>query len=445
MYTEKELKEATQIAYLSFLTDAKSNLKADGITGSFPLRELIRSSFNVQGALKAALEDGISEKDITTKILVQYSDLKDSDKAIIEDFSEDMLDWKVVDIQDKNSLTGFYACCIETSDKDAIIAFRGSENMKKYSNMVNDWMRADFGLLNSRSTRQHEESEQYGEYLLEKGLLDKYDSLAITGHSLGGNLATHFTISSATEEKKELFDKIKQSINFDGPGFSDEYLDEHNEKIKKSAHKLTHLKWSAVGTLLFDVPGEHSEFLGINEDLYDDDIKEKIKYKLITRHSTKSLLFDENGTAKRGKQDFVSKGLSAFSKTVDKVIPEHLTTELFAAADWIFERILRVKEQRSLDFRDVSWAERFAQKGSLLGKCVNFINKTIDILEEGAIALGNELFKPLPNNLTLKPALADVYGGIENDTAFNLTSLNGAITSLNLKSKDNSNKDYLER
>jgi len=448
LYSEKELKEATQIVYLSFLSKASENLKADGRKGPFSVRELIRSSFSVENALSAALRDGVSEKDITTKELVKYSDLKDSDKSIIEEFTDDMLEWKVVDIQDMNSLNGFYSCCIETSEKNAIIAFRGSENMRKYSNMVNDWMRADFGLLNSRSTRQQEEAEKYGDYLLSHGLIDKYDSLAVTGHSLGGNLATHFTISSATEEKKEIFDKIKQSINFDGPGVSDEYLKEHDEKIKKAAPKLTRLKWSAVGTLLFDIPGEHSEFLGINDDLYKDNIKERIKYKIITRHSTKSLLFDKDGKAERGEQDFVSKGLSAFSKTVDKLIPEQVTNELFAAADWIFERVLRIKENRSLELKDVSWAERFSNKGSFLGKCANFINNTLDVFEKGALALGNEISKLFPKQAglgpTLKPALADVYGGISEDYNYNFTHTNSASTALNLENRDK-NKLNFER
>lgn len=438
MYTEKELKEATQIVYLSFLSKAAENLKADGFKGPFSVMDLIKSCMNVQGALNLAIADGMEQKEIRFKDLVRYSDLKDSDKSIIENFSPEMLDWKITDIQDLNSLNGFFACCIETSEKEAIVAFRGSENMKEYSNMVNDWARADFGLLNSRGTRQQEETEKYGEYLLEKGLINKYDSLAVTGHSLGGNLASHFTIASADEGKEELFNKIKQSVNWDGPGVSDEYLNEHQARIEKTAPKLTRYRWSAVGTLLFDIPGEHSEFLGINEDLHKDDPKERIKYKVITRHSTKSLVFDENGKAERGKQDIVSKGLSSFSKAIDKFVPEHITTEIYAAADWVFERILRIKENRNIEFNDASWAERFAKKGSILGSCINFINKTVDVLKEGALALENEiseLFKPQETYIP-KPALADVYGGVAQDYNYNRTFTNNAELGLNFKRKN---------
>lgn len=433
MYTDKELKEATQIVYLSFLSKASENLKADGIKGPYSVRDLIKSCINVQGALNSALADGLNEREITIKELVKYSDLKDSDKSIIEEFDLYMFDWKVTDVNDMNSLNGFFSCCIETSEKQAIVAFRGSENMREYSNMVNDWARADFGLLNSRSTRQQEEAEKYGEYLLEKGLIDKYDSLAVTGHSLGGNLASHFTIATAQNGKEKLFDKISQTINFDGPGVSDEYLAEHGEKIERTAPKLKRYKWSAVGTLLFDIPGEESEFLDINDDLYKDDLKERMKYKIITRHSTKSLLFDKNGNAQRGKQDVVSKGLSSFSKAVDKFVPEYITTEIFAAADWIFERILRIKENRAIEFNDVSWAERFSKKGSILGSCVNFINKTIDIFKEGAISLENEIFELLEPKYKFTPklAFADVYGGMANDYGYNRTAMENVEKRIN--------------
>lgn len=423
MYTDKELKEATQIVYLSFLADAEESLRYDGVKGPYSIMDLIKSQINLESAYKEALANGIDKKNITIRELAMYSNLKDSDKSIIERFSREMFDWKIADISDLNSLNGFVACCIETSEKEAIIAFRGSENMKEPSNMINDWIRADFGLLNSEETRQQEETEKYGEKLVRKGLIEKYNSLAVTGHSLGGNLATHFTIAAAKNGKEELFDKINQTINFDGPGVSELYLNKHKNEIEKAAPKLKRYKWSAVGTLLFDIPGEDSEFLDINDDLYKDDPKKRIKYKLITRHNTKSLLFDENGMAKRGKQDIVSKGLSVLSKAVDKFLPPIITTEIFAAADWVFERLLRVSENRNIQFNDPDWAERFAKKGSVLASCVNFLNKTIDTLREGALELQDEIidiFTPAPK---LKLAYADVIERASYDNHFNISTM----------------------
>lgn len=423
MYTDKELKEATQIVYLSFLADAEETLRFDGVKGPYTIMDLIKSQINLNAAFKEALDAGIDKNEITIKELAKYSNLKDSDKSIIERFSKDMFDWKLVDITDLNGLNGFVACCIETSEKEAIVAFRGSENMSEPTNMVNDWIRADFGLLRSDETRQQEETEKYGEKLERKGIIDKYDSLAVTGHSLGGNLANHFTVSSAKKGKEHIFDKIKQSINFDGPGVSEVYLKKHEAEIKKAAPKLKRYRWSAVGTLLFDMPGENTEFLDINDDLYKDDPKKRIKYKLITRHDTKSLLFDENGNAKRGKQDIVSKGLSTLSKAIDKFLPPIITTEIFAATDWVFERLLRISENRNIQLNDPDWAERFTKKGSVLAACVNFLNKSVDILKQGALGLQNEIaeiFAPVPQ---LKPAYADVMGGINYDNRLNMSAM----------------------
>lgn len=428
MYTEKELKEATQIAYLSFLSQAKESLKADGNKGPFTIRELIKSCINVQSAFDLAIADGVPKEKITLHKLVEYSDLKKSDKSIIERLSKYMLDWKIIHIQDLNSFNGFYACCIETSEKEAIVAFRGSESMRDFSNAFHDWGQADIALVNSRSTRQQEEAEHYADFLLKNGLLERYESIAVTGHSLGGNLATHFTISTATEERKKIFDKIDQSVNFDGPGVSGEYLEEHNEKIEKAASKISHLKWSPVGSLLFDIPGEKCEFLGTKK-LESNRLIDKIKYKF-TRHDTKRLIFDENGRAQRGKQDEFSRKLGKFSRAIDDFIPESITTEIAAATDWIFERILRIKEGRALEFNDVSWAERFCKQGSIIGTCVNFVNKAVDIFKEGALALQNEIgefFNPTIPQLTPKLALADVDGAISaNYRGFNISYQNSA-------------------
>lgn len=437
MCTENELTGASQLAYLGCLKRSQTSLKLDGRKGPYSIRELIMESFNTDVARKLAVGAGIPEDKITLQDLVKYSDLDDSDKSIIKNLSLNEMGWKIIDIHDTRDVNGFYACCIEKSDRNAIVAFRGSESMKKFSNVVNDWLRADFGLLNSRSTRQQEEAENYGTEISRKGLLDQYEEVAVVGHSLGGNLATHFTISTATEEKKELFNKITQSVNLDGPGVSDEYIKEHRERIEKAAPKLTHLKWSAVGDLLFDIPGENSEFLAINEELHQNNPIERMKYKAITRHRTTSLVFDEDGKAKRGKQDMVSKGLSVISKSVDKIIPEWLTTELYAAADWVFESILRVKDKINdvhMEFAKVSWLERFKKRGSVLATCADFINSAIEVFKEGTLCLGegmSEIFFGGDNIACRKVALADVYGSVDSDLNFNLGLLNQTIPNLN--------------
>lgn len=117
----------------------------------------------------------------------------------------------------------------------------------------------------------------------------------------------------------------------------------------------------------------------------------------------------------------VSKELSLISKAVDKIMPEALTIELFAAADWIFDQILKLKqskEGKNIEFDDISWSEWFAQKGSILGKCGKVIEAIIEQCKEGVYNLGEaiaEIFEEPNINAYrgLKPALA--YGLPMND------------------------------
>ncbi len=287
MYTDRELKDATQVAYLSCL----ERIDCD------------------------------TEKD----------------KLILKNLDTKSCNWKIVDVCNKNSTNGFYACVIETSKSEAIIAFRGSENIKKSTNLRNDWLRADLGLLNSVKTEQQLQAEKYADYLIKSGKLDKYERIAITGHSLGGNLATHFTIISAISDRKELYNKIKQSMNFDGPGVSKEYLKYYEKEIRLVSDVINHYKWSAVGCLLYDIPNEHKKFLKINSRIHNKNNMDRLKYRLITRHSTESIIFDDRGMAIIGKQDLLSRILSIISKLIDKILPVKFTTKIFNIMNFIVD------------------------------------------------------------------------------------------------------------
>ena len=380
----------TQIAYLN-LGNVIANLKASGYKGPFVLGDLIISSLNRELAICAAISAGISKSEITLKTIVEYSDLDDADKERILSLQDYMFDWKIIDVEDNRVAKGFYACCIEMDDERGMIAFRGSESENSLETK-RTWFEADFGLLNSRGTWQQEEVDKYLNKIVSKGLLDKHGTVFAVGHSLGGNLAEHALVCMANDEKKRtLFNKVKMAYNYDGPGFSEEYLETYSEAVVKAAPKIKHVKWSAIGDLLFDIPGIKTVYWSINEELHKNDILDRIKYKVITRHSTKSLVYDKNGMAKEGKQDIVSKGLSFISKAVDVIIPEWLTIEAFAVADWIFDKILSVEYGNHINFGKLSWPERSAENGSILGMCTLCIKNMLRVFKEGALSLKNEL------------------------------------------------------
>ena len=325
-YTDKQLIDATQIAYLDLIEKTLLNFRTDGAAkqGPYTLRELIEANINWESAdLNLRLEGGnnttLSKKNI--KELIEFSEISDFDKEIIKNLSEEALDWKIVDIHDKNLENGFYGCVIETSPENAIVAFRGSEGHNKdYAGLINDWVKADFGLFKNKCTEQQKEVERFLDALSVNNVLDKYKFLASTGHSLGGNLASHFAVAAAKgENKKEIFDKLNQVVNFDGPGVSQQYLNFYKDAIKGAGNKIKHYKWSLVGDLLHDISGENIEYLSIDENKYKDNEIDNLKYKTFTRHSTSSLKFSKSGRAIRGEQDNLSKAIHSISIGAEKV------------------------------------------------------------------------------------------------------------------------------
>lgn len=190
-------------------------------------------------------------------------------------------DWKIVGIHDTNDTNGFSACVIETSPGQATVAFRGSEDMfEGHQNARKDWADADFRLLDSVQTRQQAEAERF---LNEnRKLLARYDSLSMTGHSLGGNLAEYATLVS---EKYGLDGRIKQCVSLDGPGFNKEFHEKHRARIEKMNSVMTHYQWSLVGRCLTPVA----------KDNRTGSVKSEARSDLMGRHSLDKIEFGEDG------------------------------------------------------------------------------------------------------------------------------------------------------
>lgn len=294
-YTDKELRDATQIAYLD-LKEGYDNLDFYGIKPPYTIKQIINATKNLNK--RADLVNKIKEGDI----------------------SIDIDSWKITQIHDKNINNGFYGCIIETSDKEAIVAFRGSESTTD-DQFKYDWVDADIGLLNEQQTKQQREVEEFLDDIQTMGYLDKYTSVASTGHSLGGNLSDYFTIRSVAFG---LSDKIKQSYNFDGPGFSNEFLEHEKENIDSISKVMKHYQWSAVGNLLFPVPGV--EFVTSDIKDYRDTstylqnaYTSELAYDLICRHDTRSLVYDEQGNILKGKMDGLAWFMGKLSKGIDRL------------------------------------------------------------------------------------------------------------------------------
>lgn len=261
------------------------------------------------------LEAGFEEKSIPAGTPVALVDLlspKQKQDLIDMGISEQKLNtWKLSAVHNTNDINGFYACVIETSPGNAAVGFRGSEGMGSLSNVQNDWVGADIGLVNSTCTNQQAEVDRFlAKY---QDLLDKYGNLTMTGHSLGGNLAEYATIVS---NRYGLDDNITQCTSLDGPGFSDEFIRIHQKEIEDMSDKMTHYRWSFVGTMLNDLPGVDYEYLNVVNSPDGDE------YNAVTRHSTKFVEYDpETGMFITGEQDGLSKITSIISEGIDHMPP----------------------------------------------------------------------------------------------------------------------------
>lgn len=283
-YTDLQLKNATQVAYQDF---------------DKPYDELVQSGKKPPFAIEELCAQMVS---------AEYPTADDVYHHLFPDLDgENIKGWKIVDYYNTNDTTGFYGCVIDTGNGDAIIGFRGSEGMDDLNNLKHDWLEADLGLLNSTLTKQQGEVEKFLEQISNSEYIDDYNSIAMTGHSLGGNLAEHGAVMAADYG---LGDKLEQCVSFDGPGFSDEYINKNRARIEKVNEKITHYRWSPVGGLLSELPGVGRIPLKYKES--DDFV-----YNLIGRHSTESILFDENGAAVRGELGMWDIFTSKFSQGID--------------------------------------------------------------------------------------------------------------------------------
>ena len=220
--------------------------------------------------------------------------------------------WTLAAVHDTNADNGFYCCVIETSPGQATVAFRGSEGMESgVSNAMNDWARADIGLLKETDTAQQMEVRRF--YEQNADLLKSYDSVATTGHSLGGNLAEYAAIVSP---EYGLDSKITQCVSLDGPGFSDNFISKYGDQIAQMNGKMRHVRWSFVGRLLHDLPGVTYETADVHNVPGAD------KYNCFTRHSLDYLNVDPaTGQVVPGSPDALAIGGKIVSTLIDNAPP----------------------------------------------------------------------------------------------------------------------------
>lgn len=297
VYTDRELMAATQIAYYDF---GAERLAAHG--GRATVRELLRER-DLYRELESKWNhaEGELEKLMAKRNLELYEEIV-ADGSVCGS-------WYVTDVNDRNESDGFYGILIETDSGHAIIAFRGSESYDA-NQIMKDWINADFGLLMAKDTTQQEKA---AEYMADIEKRFSYPQYAVTGHSLGGNLAAHAVIAAPDTMRG----KLVQAVNFDGPGFSEEYMERHQERIASVSAPIDHYRWSLVGALLTQPSCIRSRIVRVTDDIKP--LEELTSNYL--RHSTAFISF-QDGWVQDGTEDLLSKTMGPWSRRIDKEIIE---------------------------------------------------------------------------------------------------------------------------
>ncbi len=139
-----------------------------------------------------------------------------------------------VNIIDDNTQFGALTCMIRNVK---VVSFKGSDKS------VIGWLE-NFRIIYDYPTYTQKLAIQYLKNNI--NLLDS--SVYVTGHSKGGNLA----MVSAMEVLPHDFSKIKQIVNFDGPGFrKEEYISDKYTRIKDKLVNIIPTS-SYIGVLLYN-------------------------------------------------------------------------------------------------------------------------------------------------------------------------------------------------
>lgn len=125
--------------------------------------------------------------------------------------------------------SGLYGCTFVQEGSPDVIAFRGSE-MLGNSNHKNDYIN-DLSLSYSPETPQQRLA---GLYVARYTTVHPGRPFAITGHSLGGNLAVY----AATRTPEAALDRLTAAVSFNGPGFCDAFYKKNRDRLPLVSEKI---------------------------------------------------------------------------------------------------------------------------------------------------------------------------------------------------------------
>ena len=192
-----------------------------------PLKSFNKLKFNE--VINNIRENPIKETDLMRPIVLKVIDIIKNSKRY-----KDMIIENFINMRDES--TQFGVMTIKINDIK-IISFKGTDGS------VIGWLE-NFRLIYTYPTNTHKLAIDY----VKNNITVLDNEVYIIGHSKGGNLA----MVSAMEQTISKFSKIKQVINYDGPGFRKSEFE--SDKYKKLLPKLINIipTGSYIGTILYN-------------------------------------------------------------------------------------------------------------------------------------------------------------------------------------------------
>lgn len=145
------------------------------------------------------------------------------------------------------------------SQSQAVVVFEGTVGGLEWRDNFTGgtYTDADDGV----STSEQEKVLDWFESDEVSDILNQYDKVTVSGHSKGGNKAKYLALMN---------DNVDECVSFDGQGFSDEFVREYADAIKKNQHKIKNYNAQDdyVNILLNDV-GEVIYIEGMEGNSFD--------------------------------------------------------------------------------------------------------------------------------------------------------------------------------
>ena len=174
--------------------------------------------FNSDGSAKREvnLAEALKDNDIVDTLYDKF------DKSVVDSFLAKADQYTIVKSYEDPSKTGFAAIALEGPEKGTVtVAARGTQ-MDSASDLITD---LQLGLENE--TMQQRAMNTFMEDL------KSYDSVYLTGHSLGGNLAVSGAVGFDDPSK------IKGVVTFNAPGQNAAYITTNQKNVRKVKGKIT--------------------------------------------------------------------------------------------------------------------------------------------------------------------------------------------------------------